>query len=97
MVVVLALDIVALGSRGHVQWSGRGACVKSAKRRAHCGFTSTEAAYSSVAPNNGLSRNPANYPTERAAAHRGVLSKFSTKRTVIHSQSGQLFAEILQK
>jgi hypothetical protein len=32
MVVVLALDIVALGSRWHVQWSGRGAGVKSAKR-----------------------------------------------------------------
>jgi hypothetical protein len=48
MVVVLALDFVALRSRGHVQWSGRGAGVKSAKRRAHCCFASTEGAYAAV-------------------------------------------------
>jgi hypothetical protein len=44
MVVVLALDIVALRSRELVQWD---AGVKSAKRRAHQ-FTSTEAARTTV-------------------------------------------------
>jgi hypothetical protein len=47
MVVILALEIVALRSRGLLQWAGPDAGVKSAKRPAHQ-VASTDVAHGSV-------------------------------------------------